>query len=261
MPDAARPRFGLQAIAGSDLSNTIDTTNDAQMDIIDAQAAMFSQGSFAVRPVSSPGTPGIAGRFYFATDQGILYYDHGTGWKEVRIGDVPLSDDDFAASAGMYTAYRTIAQAQGQALGAINAGTYLLVGASLVLSGQGSNTFNLPFRLAAADFAIPGRTTKLRLRAQAFANGTASGITFTVGLYPVSSVGGGSNLVAFTLGSVIAGSTVPFASPGVNSENEGNSGDFNFPSDDNYLLGVVLSGSLPVSSSVVLAAQLQVRHV
>jgi hypothetical protein len=80
MPDTARPRLGLQAIAGTDLSNTIDQTNDAQMDIIDAQAVIFSQGSYGARPPSSPATPGIEGRFYFATDEGVLYYDHGTGW-------------------------------------------------------------------------------------------------------------------------------------------------------------------------------------
>jgi len=42
-------------------------------------------GTLAARPTSSPGTPGIVGRLYAATDQTPprLFYDHGTGWFDV----------------------------------------------------------------------------------------------------------------------------------------------------------------------------------
>jgi hypothetical protein len=40
----------------------------------------YGQGLFADRPVSTSGSPGIAGRLYFATDRSLVYYDTGTSW-------------------------------------------------------------------------------------------------------------------------------------------------------------------------------------
>jgi len=45
------------------------------VDPIDANVAMYGQGLAVNRPAF-----GIAGRFYFATDQLVLYYDSGTAW-------------------------------------------------------------------------------------------------------------------------------------------------------------------------------------
>jgi hypothetical protein len=45
--------------------------------------AKFSQGVAASRPVSTPGSPGIQGRFYYATDTFVVSYDYGTGWFDV----------------------------------------------------------------------------------------------------------------------------------------------------------------------------------
>lgn len=44
------------------------------------RSVMYSQGTFATRPTSTAGTPGIQGRMYYATDTQALYYDYGTGW-------------------------------------------------------------------------------------------------------------------------------------------------------------------------------------
>jgi microcystin-dependent protein len=54
-------------------------------------AVIYGQSALASRPTSSPGTPGIAGRFWYATDDGHLYYDHGTGWLDM--GPVELGED------------------------------------------------------------------------------------------------------------------------------------------------------------------------
>lgn len=43
----------------------------------------YDSGSLALRPVSTPGTPGIRGREYFATDSRQLFKDYGTGWLDI----------------------------------------------------------------------------------------------------------------------------------------------------------------------------------
>lgn len=45
--------------------------------------AMDDQGLFSARPVSTVGTPGKKGRYWWATDTKILYRDNGTGWDIV----------------------------------------------------------------------------------------------------------------------------------------------------------------------------------
>jgi hypothetical protein len=41
---------------------------------------LTSAGVLSARPVSTPGSPGIAGRRYYATDTGVEYRDTGTSW-------------------------------------------------------------------------------------------------------------------------------------------------------------------------------------
>lgn len=53
---------------------------------IDDIIASADQGTLAGRPVSTSGSPGKAGRLYYATDNGVLYYDMGTGWVTIRSG-------------------------------------------------------------------------------------------------------------------------------------------------------------------------------
>jgi hypothetical protein len=58
------------------------------------KAAIDDQGAFSSRPVSTPGQPGIKGRYYWATDQGILYRDNGTGYDPVTISAPVDGDSD-----------------------------------------------------------------------------------------------------------------------------------------------------------------------
>jgi hypothetical protein len=66
---------------------------------INTLGAMYSQGTFALRPVSTSGTPGKQGRFYMVvgdTDKsknGILWYDYGTGWFPVAFASVELDSN------------------------------------------------------------------------------------------------------------------------------------------------------------------------
>jgi hypothetical protein len=44
----------------------------------------FGMGLLSARPASSPSTPGIQGRWYFATDTPtVVYFDIGTGWQAI----------------------------------------------------------------------------------------------------------------------------------------------------------------------------------
>jgi hypothetical protein len=179
-----------------------------------------------------------------------------------RINDLP--DEAFSSSAGMYATYRTLLAGTGAAESAAVAGTYAFSqGADEILASGTANNEFLPVALYLddADYTISGRTTKLRLRAQAYTNGAGPGITLTVGLHNITGSTGSAGQNSVTLAAAVAGSTVAFASPAQNTLTQGNSGDFNVPADGYYALGVVLSGTLAADARVMLAAQLQQRWV
>lgn len=107
------------------------------------RTAMYGQGTLAGRPISSPGTPGIQGRFYMATDQSphALYYDYGTGWDSVTVQAIPSGViTDFAgaiAPSGWLLC-------DGSAVSrAAYSGLYAALGAAYG-AGDGATTFNLP---------------------------------------------------------------------------------------------------------------------
>lgn len=107
------------------------------------------------------------------------------------------------------------------------------------------------------DYAVAGKTTKLRLRGQMFIGGTAPAQTLTISMYPVTAVAAG----LFTIGAAVAGSGVAFVAPGANTNNQANSGDFTPPANGYYIFGVSTSGATAAGSLVDAAFQLQVRNV
>lgn len=76
-------KHAIPFIEGEDPASQINDINKAQAERIDDILAIDSQGAYALRPVSTPGTPGKSGRFYFATDNKVLYRDYGTGWTPI----------------------------------------------------------------------------------------------------------------------------------------------------------------------------------
>lgn len=248
MPASPTSRMGLQAVAGADAANTIDTTGQTLASAIDSQTAIFSQGVVGSRPTSTPGTPGKTGRFYYATDTDQLFYDFGTGWKQVR------PDESL-------TAYKTEARASGD-FPAGSSGTF-------VLPLSGGTPFASPFTVAGinsptlwiddADYTISGRNTRLRVRAVVSVNGTAPTSTFTVGLYPVTFSGGASVLTG-TLGAVVASSTAAVVAPAINASTPAVSADFAVPADGHYVFAVVVAGAVAASSKCLVMAQLQQHY-
>lgn len=71
-------------------TNRADTA-DIPRDIAALVAALevdlvYGQGTLTARPTSTPGTPGLEGRLYVATDltPHVAYYDYGTGWDALN---------------------------------------------------------------------------------------------------------------------------------------------------------------------------------
>lgn len=82
----------------SDSANVPQYTN-AIVDVVDGAMAAYSSGTLANRPISTPGQPGMNGRFYLATDVQRIYVDTGTGWVQFNaavpsVGSLPASPVD-----------------------------------------------------------------------------------------------------------------------------------------------------------------------
>lgn len=78
-------RLGYEKPATTDPVSALRTSIRDNADKSDTEVR-YDQGPLSNRPPSTPGSPGIAGRLYRATDdlsggaQGTLYRDTGTGW-------------------------------------------------------------------------------------------------------------------------------------------------------------------------------------
>lgn len=181
-----------------------------------------------------------------------------------KLADGVVTDTHFAASAGMYSTYRTILNGTTPIDGGIAAGTYLLNDFRMSSAVSGSGVLGdgvTPYLLYLddADYAITGRTTNLRLRAQFASNATAPAATFTVGLHPVTFAGGAGSLVP-TAGTAVSGSTAVLTTPGASAVASAVSTDFAVPADGQYALVVVSSGGATAANHRgALSAQLQVH--
>lgn len=163
--------------------------------------------------------------------------------------------------------YRQVVERTGQmGGGSVAAGTFVIpqYEAGAILAA-GAITCFAPraFYVDLADYAVAGRTTKYRVRAEVVTNTVASGITWTAGLYPVATFAGagGANAIVNSLSAVVAGSTAAIATPGASAGGQNNSGDFTPPAAGWYVLAVVTSGTTAASSQSNIRAALQVRNV
>ena len=112
-------------------------------------------------------------------------------------------------------------------------------------------------------FTANTRTTKLRIRYVVFTNSTAPAITYTVGLYPIATYGGGLGQGPFvaSVGTVVTGSTANIVSPGAAAATTAVTSDFNFPAAGQYLLGVAPSTTAATNSVQHHVAYLEMRQV
>jgi hypothetical protein len=131
---------------------------------------------------------------------------------------------------------------------------------SLVTAGVTNGDGRIPIYLD--PLVLPAGTRKYRLLVDLVTNNTAPAITFTVGLYPLTTpAGAANNGVNFTLGTVVSGSSLTFTTPAANSIISADTSDFDAPAAGLYALGIVSSGSQAGTSAVLLIPQILGRTV
>jgi hypothetical protein len=79
-------RMSLPYPALTDTPDAPTQFEDLVSAIETAFPALYGQGAIASRPISSVGTPGKSGRYYYATDTVELWLDLGTSWIKVGPG-------------------------------------------------------------------------------------------------------------------------------------------------------------------------------
>lgn len=167
-----------------------------------------------------------------------------------------------------YMTYKDVHRAKGTVESAApQASTYLLSSSgsrSIAAVGTTAWTRDHLFYLDPADYNVTGRSTVLRGRAYIVNNATAPTTNFTLGLYPVTTVGGLTTVETSisAIGSVVTGSTAAFVAPAASSATPAVvSGDFAFPTAGLYAIGVVNSGASAAASRPTFFYDLQVRQV
>lgn len=84
MPGAATDRWDFTNPLGPDPVTQLRAGIDQLMAAVEAMGAQVDQGAASSRPTSTPGSPGVEGRFYYSTDSGAFDYDYGTGWVTIN---------------------------------------------------------------------------------------------------------------------------------------------------------------------------------
>lgn len=190
--------------------------------------------------------------------------------------DVGSGVTDAQLASPNNSAYRTIAIAGGfigQVAGEVANATFLIGGAYNLRSGESFSatgpsgdapTLAAPppiFYLNSADYAVAGKTTKLRVRGTVATNNYAPAVTFTFALCPLGSIAGGAGAISFTLGTLVSGSDVSLVTPAANSAGSATGTDFDFPSSGPYMLAVAVTGTMTLLAVTSVHAHLQVRNV
>lgn len=140
-------RLGLIKPATSDPVSTYRTAANSNAEVL-KQAVLYEEGLLGARPTSTPGSPGVAGRQYRATDSGpapgTLFYDHGTGWTVVVTEPVgPVGSIVDYAGAGDPAGGNWLL-CDGRAISRATYATLFTALGTVYGAGNGSTTFNIP---------------------------------------------------------------------------------------------------------------------
>lgn len=136
-------------------------------------------------------------------------------------------------------------------------------GRSVSASGDAGNKAGaIVFPFDPADYAIAGKTPKLRLRGALLTNAVAPALNFTCGMHLVSSTGGGTDAMIVNLAAAVAGSTFTRNAPAASSVLRDVTSDFTPPAAGVYALAAQTSvNQLAASAAVAIMLQLQLHYV
>lgn len=223
-------KWALRWLTGTNAISDIDAGFQALAEDIDAVMAGQAAGTLASRPAA-----GKAGRFYRATDTGQVFLDTGSAWMEPmppiwRTLLAPnLVDESVTAGAEHSMLSANIASSQ--------------------ISGAA-------FYFDPADYAVEGKTTKLRLRSWGFISSSAAG-SFQVKLRPATTFNAGGYPTGW--GAALATNSHSIANPSTPLPvNVVTSAEFDAPAAGVY----DITGTLSVSvSAIIMGAMLQIRNV
>jgi microcystin-dependent protein len=148
-------KYDIPFLEGDDLAAEADTVSQAQAQRLDDIIATDDQGAFDLRPVSTPGSPGKAGRYYKATDRGQLFRDHGTGWELVghEPGDIKASARSTPSDGWLLCDGSAVSRGDYDAL-------FNAIGTSFGV-GNGSTTFNVPDLRGRVPVGVDGAAARL----------------------------------------------------------------------------------------------------
>lgn len=168
--------------------------------------------------------------------------------------------DKLAALLGTYRGLGEDIRAAAVWVSTTTANTYILHTQAATAITAANSAFGA-FYLDPADYAISGYTTKLRLRSWVLTDSVAPAVNLTVGLYPVTAFGGGSNVLPLisTIGAAIASST--YTTPGASTQTKTDAADVTFPTAGWYCFAYAPSGTTATNSNGTIGARLMVRWV
>lgn len=214
--------------------------------------------SFAINQVAGNGTSWTNGEGVYLTfdrtgDKG----DTGATGPTGATGADGMNGTDLAIGT-----YKTImsAGAMAYSLAGFNTSRYGLSQPSQIPHLPGQATTPTVIYLDPTDYAVSGKTTRLRMRGQVLTNATSPAHTLTLGLSSITASAGASNVISPTFGTPVSGSTVSLVL-GASGRYQGNSGDFAVPAAGWYAVTAVASAAQAANSFSAVTAQLQVHHI
>lgn len=177
----------------------------------------------------------------------------------------PIAALDLATATKPVTlkgSYETLYHANCTAVALATGATYTpFLNGGFATVGTASSSPAILCSLDPADHDITGLTTMLRMRVGFDTNATAPTGTWTLGLYPVSSVAGGAGVFDIaTVGSVL-GSVSSAAGPAASTTFNLVGSDFAFPAAGQYVFGLTTSVNQAASSAVSISFQLQKHYI
>lgn len=179
--------------------------------------------------------------------------------RSADIADGTVTDTDLASPNN--GVYRTIASIQGGFVAGTGGNSYFVAGNGTVTANGGSSANGVLglVDIQAADYAVNGKTARLRTTLYVASNATAPANTHIGFLFPTAWAGG-IGAQTLTLGSVVTGSGATVASPAASLATRAVSGDYTLPTDGLYCLGVTRSGTATLNNIVSFLVLLEMRH-